>query len=411
MLRFIRLVLSAVALATLAGCVTATQRADLLIQDVTIHTGTGAPPFVGTVAVRDGVFSFVDRTPRGAIPAMEVVDGRGLHLTPGLWDMHVHVRASEERVMDVTRFPMHGVTSVRDLGGFGARIDALRATIDAEPAAGPRIYATRETLNGEAFAPFQRVVANEADAVAAIDAHVAAGAVQIKIHRALKPEMLPVVLRIAHARGLAVTGHIPLGVHPLAACELGMDGIEHIGSFLEAYISVTPGATSAAAIDYMLSEASTPLYRCLAAKGVEVAPTLVVYPAVARARSKGKPFPQDFHDFMAGTGRIAARLHRSGVTLLAGSDTSDLRTMDIAPGSSLLDELQLLQDAGIPANEVIVIATANAARTIGVDVSVGTVEAGKAADFLLLTADPDEDVGNFRRLRAVYRGGRRVFPR
>jgi imidazolonepropionase-like amidohydrolase len=411
MLRFIRLVLSAVALAALAGCATTTQRADLLIQDVTIHAGTGAPPFVGTVAVRDGAFSFVGRTPHEAIVAEEAVGGRGLYLTPGLWDMHVHVRASEQRAMDVARFPMHGVTSVRDLGGFGARIDALRAVIDADPAAGPRIYATRETLNGEAFAPFQRVVANETDAVAAIDAHVAAGAVQIKIHRALKPEMLPVVLRIAHARGLAVTGHIPLGVHPLQACELGMDGIEHIGSFLEAYISVTPGATSASAIDYMLSEASTPTYRCLADKGVEVAPTLVFYPAVARARAKGKPFPREFDDFIAGTGRIAARLHRSGVTLLAGSDTSDLEATDIAPGRSLLDELQLLQDAGIPANEVVVIATTNAARTIGVDATVGTVEAGKTADFLLLTADPGEDVGNFHRLRAAYRGGRQVFPR
>ena len=233
---------------------------------------------------------------------------------------------------------------------------------------------------------------------------------QIKIHRALKPEMLPVVLRIAHARGLAVTGHIPLGVHPLQACELGMDGIEHIGSFGEAYISVTPGATSTAAIDYMLSEASTPLYRCLATKGVEVTPTLVFYTAVARKRTKGKPFPKEFDAFIADTGRIAARLHRSGVTLLAGTDTTDLEVVDIAPGSSLLDELQLLQEAGIPANEVVVIATANAARTIGVDVAVGTVEAGKTADFLLLAADPGEDVDNFRRLRAVYRDGQAGLP-
>ena len=85
----------------------------------------------------------------------------------------------------------------------------------------------------------QRAVTTAAEIEAAIDELVSLGAVQVKVHRALSPEMLPVVVRLAHAGNLTVTGHIPLGVHPLDACLIGMDGIEHVGSIVEAVMSAT----------------------------------------------------------------------------------------------------------------------------------------------------------------------------
>ncbi|MBY0421935.1 MAG: amidohydrolase family protein [Parvularculaceae bacterium] len=375
---------------------------------MTIYSGAGGAPFVGSIAVSGGVISRVVAGSQRNMMAAQTVDGAGRYLTPGLWDMHAHVRASTDRAPLVEPFLMYGVTSIRDLGGYIEPIKALQAEI-ALGAPGPTFYSSYTTLNGKAFAPFQRAVTTEAESAAAIDALARAGAVQIKIHRALAPQMLPVVLRQAHERGLSLTGHIPLGVHPLTACELGMDGIEHVGSFIESYVSAVAGAKVDDAVAYMLSDAALPLYKCLASRGVEVTPTLVVYQAVARARAKGGALPEGAADFIRNMGLIALRLHREGVTLLSGADTSDLESLPLAPGASLLDELELLQQAGIPARDIIAIATINAARTLGAEARTGSIEVGRSADFLLLRGDPGEDVRRFRDEAEIYRAGKRVM--
>ena len=65
----------------------------------------------------------------------------------------------------------------------------------------------------------------------------------------------------------------------------------------------------------------------------------------------------------------------------------------------------MLQASGIAPGAIIAIATRNAARTLGVEQRVGTIEVGKTADFLLLSADPGVDIRNVRKLVAVYRHG------
>ena len=105
--------------------------------------------------------------------------------------------------------------------------------------------------------------------------------------------------------------------------------------------------------------------------------------------------------------RITRRMYDAGVPLLSGSDTA-AGVLDVAPGTSLLAELEQLQLSGIPPSEIIVIATSNAARALGVDAKTGSIAVGKAADFLLLEADPGADVANVRRLEAVVRNGIKV---
>lgn len=189
-----------------------------------------------------------------------------------------------------------------------------------------------------------------------------------------------------------------------------MDGVEHLGSFLEAHISIAPKerATPAAALAYMESEEAAPLYACLAERGVAVTPTLVVYPAVAQSRFDDGPLPVEFITFIEAMKRIALRLHRSGVPLLAGTDAASTGALEIAPGLSLLDELEMLQSSGIPAADIVAIATSNAAKALGVETMKGSIAPGKDADFLLLDADPGADAANFRKLRAVYRAGKRI---
>lgn len=95
-------------------------------------------------------------------------------------------------------------------------------------------------------------------------------------------------------------------------------------------------------------------------------------------------------------------LYEAGVTIAMGTDAGNPLTV---PGPSVFAEMEAMQAAGMPAPAVITAATLNGARAMGRAADIGTVENGKVADLLILTADPTADVANFRRLEAVIRDG------
>ena len=105
--------------------------------------------------------------------------------------------------------------------------------------------------------------------------------------------------------------------------------------------------------------------------------------------------------------QIVRRLHEGGVRLTAGSDVG---MPWITPGVSLHRELELLVQAGIDEADVIVMATRNGAEGLSLEDRLGTVEAGKLADLVVLSADPLSDIRKTRSLTAVYKGGELVYP-
>ena len=375
--------------------------ADLVIRGAWVHDGTGAEPMLADVAISGGLFSAVGGRPS----ARRSIDGRGLHLVPGLIDMHVHVGAVEGRFVDGPSFVARGVTTVRDLGGFTAAIRAAERSAD-----GPKIHSALTTLNGEAMSPFHRRVSTEAEAASAVADLARAGAAVIKIHRAFPPALLPALVAAARDRNLGVTGHIPLGLHPLRACEAGMAGIEHVGSFVEAYASAVTGAKQDDAIRYLLSAESDPLYRCLADRKVTVTPTLVLYESIARTRSGSGPMSPQFRQFIAQMQAITLRLHRAGVALAPGTDSSELDRPAVTPGVSMLRELELLRGAGIGGSDLMRIVAANPARMLGIDRLGRLIAPGKSADFLILSADPRTAAGAYSVPSSIYLRGRPIAP-
>jgi len=396
----------------LFGCSAEPATVDLLIENVMVYPGSDSTPFLASVAVHDGRFFEISSQDESSLVAIEVIDGSGKFMTPGLWDAHAHVRSSKERGLNLKSFLESGVTSIRDMGGYTERLRLVEQEIKSGITSGPIIYPSYFMLNGESFADFQRAVTTEAEIRAAIDELTSLGAVQVKIHRALSTEMLPVVIRLAHERNLTVTGHIPLGMHPLDACEIGMDGIEHVGSIVEAVISVMPPGEDSlqVAIDYLTSDAAQPMYECLSDRNVVITPTLIIYPILARRRAAGKEIPPEFVEFIESMKRITHRLYESGVTMLTGTDISDLNDpIAIEPGVSLLDEMALLEDAGVRSADIIAMATLNVAQAIGVGDTTGSIESGKRADFLLLSADPGESTRNFKSIVSVYQMGEAIL--
>jgi ketosteroid isomerase-like protein len=107
--------------------------------------------------------------------------------------------------------------------------------------------------------------------------------------------------------------------------------------------------------------------------------------------------------------RFTRLLYDRGVNLTVGTDTPNPFA---APGTSFHRELKLYADAGIPPLQILRLATQSGARALGIDKDVGTIQAGKIADLVLLEADPLADIGNTRRIAWVMQSGKMVpkFP-
>ncbi|MCB1599396.1 MAG: amidohydrolase family protein [Xanthomonadales bacterium] len=103
---------------------------------------------------------------------------------------------------------------------------------------------------------------------------------------------------------------------------------------------------------------------------------------------------------------VVRYLHAQGGRLLLGSDTPSSPTYTNPPGLNGLLELQFLQDAGLSPHEALLAATLDNARSIGLDGELGSIEVGKRADLLLLSADPLASVQAFDHIDQVILGGR-----
>jgi imidazolonepropionase-like amidohydrolase len=100
--------------------------------------------------------------------------------------------------------------------------------------------------------------------------------------------------------------------------------------------------------------------------------------------------------------RNLRRMRAEGIPIAMGTDAGNPGT---AHGPSVYREMEAMQAAGMPATEVLASATRVAARAMGRERDVGSIDAGKVADLVVLDADPTVDIANARRVRLVMRGG------
>jgi len=97
------------------------------------------------------------------------------------------------------------------------------------------------------------------------------------------------------------------------------------------------------------------------------------------------------------------RVYATGATIVVGTDAGNPLEFH---GASIFSELEAMQAAGLPAADIVVMATRNGAQAMGRSRDFGTLEAGKLADLLVLAEDPRVDVRAFRSLTRVMRAGR-----
>jgi imidazolonepropionase-like amidohydrolase len=127
-----------------------------------------------------------------------------------------------------------------------------------------------------------------------------------------------------------------------------------------------------------------------------------------RQSAGGAPDMKVMHGFMVigSRGMRAAKyLHDLGQPLLVGSDTPSAPTFGSQPGYDTYREMRMMAQAGIPLPAIFQAATLNNARQFGLDKDYGTVEAGKVANLLLLTANPLETMRAWTSIdRIILRG-------
>lgn len=430
--------LAAVLWFCLAGPWAALQAADdpalpLVIEHVdVISMVRGAPPVLRdqTVVIAGGRIQAVEASASATpVKGAQRIDGRGRYLLPGLVDMHVHVWDEAE----LPAYLAYGVTTVRNASGMPFLLEFADA-IRAGRLTGPELITTGPILNGQGpnTQANHQIVETAAEGRDAVFAHHAQGYRHLKVYSNLNPETYRAIRRAAHELGLSIMGHTPEGARQLDAAGVPTFEIAFRDILRDGWLSIehVESIVWHALGDRLDPQAMCALAAEIAASGVPVTPTLLAHHNLVRvARSQGgflqrpgvdtmNPFiaqleqpvyrhwasqpsnSRDAHDaFYAEATRC---LYEQGVTLLAGSDAGIFVNI---PGLSLLEELALLQQAGISAWEVLAAATRNPARVLGRAARAGQIAPGFDADLLLLAGNPLEDLAALRQLEGLVVDG------
>jgi len=220
-----------------------------------------------------------------AIPAdAERIDARGRALLPGLWDMHVHMVGNHHGLLHLAG----GVTSVRDLANDTDELMARKKRFDEGQLIGPRVVLAGFIDGpGPLAGPTKVLVSTPDEMRAAVNRYADLGYEQIKLYSSVKPELLPVAVETAHARGLRVSGHIPAGMIAAEAVALGFDEIQHANFVLLNFFPDLADETAsmrrftdvgdrASSLDLDREEVRTFLAQ-LKAKNIVVDPTVAVF--------------------------------------------------------------------------------------------------------------------------------------
>ncbi len=408
----------------------------LLIRNVRVFD----PP-AGTIV--DGRSVLIDKGRIVAIEAAgfdlpagaEAFDGGGRLLMPGLWDMHTHYSGGADGPLTLGS----GVTTIRDLANsledLKGRIDAIESGRDL----GPRVIRAGVIDGRGPYAgPIKTLVDTEQEALDAVAMYAATGHEQIKIYSSVKPDLMPVIARAAHAKGLRVSGHVPAFMTARQFVENGADEIQHINMlvlnfhFDKVQDTRTPARFTAVAehgatLDLGSREVRD-LIALLKQRDIVVDPTVGTFEDMFLSRPKrpGPGFaaivdrfpPAWQRQIRSGSGGLPARadqealfrdsyrkmvdfvgvLHRSGVRLVAGTDS--------LAGMTLPRELELYVAAGIPPKDVLRIATFDSAAVMQRDKDYGRVMPGYVSDLILVDGDPTINMADIRKVHTTIRGDR-----
>jgi Amidohydrolase family len=427
----------------------------LEITGVTVIDVTGGPAKLDqTIAVEGNRISQVGDSKRVHAPkGAQAINGRGLFAIPGLWDMHVHVWETDRT------FPLfiaNGVLGVRNMGGHLDELKRWRAQVISGELLGPRMVISGPLVDGlnPAHPDHSVIVHDPAEARAIVDSLKQAGVDFIKVFDNLTPDEYYAIAEESKKVGLPFSGHLPQGIWASDAATAGQRSIEHLRGSLEESSknfdqivrlndspTANPAETAARSlailkleVDGFDPERLKNLAVLFVKNGTWQVPALVagrILPSIpdqaitadprlayighkdrdewneTRERSI-KNNPPEFWALQSSVYQeklaITREYHRDGVSILGGTDAGG--PPFVIPGFDLHAELAALVNAGFTPLEALQSVTLNAAQFLGRTDDFGVVANGKAADIVLLDANPLDDIHNTQKIRAVIVQGK-----
>ena len=382
----------------------------------------GAVVETGTLVVRDGRIVAAGPSEAVALPAdAEQIDASGKTIIPGLINGHAHVTGTrglesdpsfytEEHVVhQLAVYARYGVTTVLSLGGDGPAGIAVR---DRQ---GPDLSYARLYLAGPVVAAdTPEDAATQVDAVADLGANI----VKIRVDDALgtsqkmSPEVYRAVITQAHARGLRVAAHLFYLNDAKELLEAGVDFVAHSvrDTAVDDELIALLTENDVCYCPTLMREVSTyvyeerpdwfddPFFLREADPGVVQALEAPEY----QERIRSRPSGQVYKEALVTAKRNLKTLADGDVRVVMGTDTGPPGRFQ---GFFEHGELELMVDAGLTPMQALVAATGEAARCLELDNEIGTLEAGKWADFVVLGANPLDDITNTRTIESVWVAG------
>jgi hypothetical protein len=366
-----------------------------------------------------------------------IIDCKGKFLMPGLWDMHDHYFKESG-----SNYIAGGITHVRDMGNEKI-ILSYKEQIAENKMIGPDISYLSLLLDKEDVfqSPAGKIITTLEEGIKAIDEYKKLGYQQLKIYSSIKPEWVQPLADHAHKNNMRVAGHVPMGLNAEQCINKGYNELTHMNfiflNFMEGDIGNIKSMARFRAVGQAagkLDLQSTNVQNFIALmkqKNVAVDPTLTIlqqlfdefegdtihyYKPVTRWAPETKlpsfvntsPLGSDadrpaFKACYSNMLKMTKLLYDKGILLVAGTDGGD--------ANALHHELELYVQAGIPANQVLKIATYNAALDCNLQNEYGQLIVGRSADFILVDGNPIQNISDIRGVEFVVKNNRMYKPK
>jgi imidazolonepropionase-like amidohydrolase len=383
-----------------------------------------APIDNATIVVRDGKVVAAGPAARVTVPGgAERVSLAGKTVIPGLVNAHGHVgntvgleqgKYSAENVQrDLKTYAAYGVTTVFSLGDDQAAGIAARDSQKTPTLSRARLYVAGPVLAPKTVEEAAKLV----DEVAAMKVDI----VKIRVDdnlgttQKMAPEIYKAVIAAAHKKNLPVAVHLFYLSDAKAVLDAGADFIAHsvrdadVDDALVAMIK----RRDVCYCPTLMREVSTFAYESKPAwfadplflKHADQKTLETLQQPARQEQMRNSKSAQAYKAGLQVASRNLKKLSDAGVRIAMGTDTGPPARFQ---GYFELMELEMMAKAGLSPQKVLASATRDAARCMKLDREIGTIEANKWADFVVLDADPLADISNVKKINAVYVAGNRV---
>ncbi len=372
-------------------------------------------------------------------PASEgevVVDGAGGTLIAGMYEMHGHLDQNSA-LLNIAA----GVTSLRDMGNNNEVLSDLIDKIESGRLAGPRVIRSGFI---EGKSPFNSnngiLVSTQEEAIEAVRSYSGGDFHQIKIYNSMNPDWVPAMIAEAHANGLKVAGHVPAFSNADAMIAAGYDEMTHINQVMLGWV-LEEGEDTRTLLRLTALKRLPALEMndarvvatmdAMLENNVAIDPTLAIHEALLRSRNgTTSPGVVDFIEHMPVGVQRAAKTAWADISSPEDDEAYWLafdkiietvtamrdRGIMLVPGTDLGGsfnyhrELELYQLVGMSPAEILKWATYDMAAYVGQEDKLGSIEAGKLADFFLVPGDPTADLKAIKTISMVVKDGTFYFP-